>query len=71
MSNKLPREEDQTACRDLLERIIASYLSGIHHDDVIVDDNDKLIADRVYDYIDNMFDDLINQNSAIMSGKDQ
>lgn len=52
----VPRREDTAARRDLLERIVASYISGIHHDDVIADDCDKVYAEKILNYIDHLTD---------------
>ena len=51
-----PRCEDPESRRDLLERIVASYISGIHHDDVIADDCDKVYAEQFLNYIDHLTD---------------
>ena len=46
--------EDPEARRGSLARIVASYISGIHHDDVIPDDCDKVYASKLLDYLDQM-----------------
>ena len=46
--------EDPAARRDLLERIVASYISGLHHEDVIADDCDKVYASKLLDYLDHL-----------------
>lgn len=56
---KLPRPENPSERMEVLSRIVASHLSGIHHDDVIADEDiDNVIAGKLINYIDKLFDEM-------------
>ena len=54
---KLPRPENPTERMEVLKRIVASYISGIHHDDVIADED---IDNVILNYIDKLVDEMLN-----------
>ena len=64
MQLEVPRVEDPKIRRDLLARIVASYISGIHHEDVIPDEIDKNFAERIICQIDAWFNDPIESKSS-------
>ena len=56
----MPRKEDPDARFALLERIVASYISGIHHDDVIPDEFDTEAAKAFEAMVDSLFEAWIH-----------
>lgn len=61
----VPRKEDPKLRKDLLARIVASYISGIHHEDVVPDEIDFVIGGKVLNYIDRVFDEMTNSSEDL------
>lgn len=58
---KLPRVENPKERMEVLRRIVASQISGIHHDDVIADEGiDNVIADKVVNYIEKLINEMLD-----------